>query len=116
MRVAAGAIARKILGDGVAIRGAVVQIGTQKIDRANWDWDATGDNPFVIARTYMGGLELEETSTACTGAASCGVIGWPRSPSACDPVYDKLDADLAKALVGINAVKGVESATVSPRL
>ena len=46
VRVAAGAIARKILGDGVKVRGAVVQIGTQKIDRASWDWDATGDNPF----------------------------------------------------------------------
>ena len=46
VRVAAGAIARKILGDAVAIRGAVVQIGNQKIDRAKWDWAATGDNPF----------------------------------------------------------------------
>lgn len=46
VRVAAGAIARKILGDAVKIRGAVVQLGTQKIDRSKWDWDATGDNPF----------------------------------------------------------------------
>src|SRR4030095_212261 len=46
VRVAAGAIARKILGDDVKIRGAVIQLGTQKIDRAKWDWDATGDNPF----------------------------------------------------------------------
>src|SRR6204780_183643 len=46
VRVAAGAIARKVLGGDVKIRGAVVQLGTQKIDRAKWDWDATGDNPF----------------------------------------------------------------------
>ncbi len=46
VRVAAGAIARKILGDSVKVRGAVVQMGTQKIDRAQWDWDAVSDNPF----------------------------------------------------------------------
>jgi chorismate synthase len=46
VRVAAGAIARKILGDGASIRGAVVQLGSQKIDRAKWDWAATADNPF----------------------------------------------------------------------
>ena len=46
MRVAAGAIARKVLGDGVRIRGALVQIGPHRIDRARWDWDAVDDNPF----------------------------------------------------------------------
>ena len=46
MRVAAGGVARKVLGDGVRIRGALVQIGPHRIDRARWDWDAVGDNPF----------------------------------------------------------------------
>ena len=46
MRVAAGAIARKILGPKVTIRGALIQIGDVRIDRANWDWDAVEDNPF----------------------------------------------------------------------
>src|SRR5690349_17486360 len=45
-RVAAGAIARKVLGAGIAIRGAVIQMGPHKIDRARWDWDAIEDNPF----------------------------------------------------------------------
>ena len=46
MRVAAGGVARKVLGDGVRIRGALVQIGPHRIDRARWDWDAVDDNPF----------------------------------------------------------------------
>src|SRR5215472_18924820 len=46
MRVAAGAIARKILGSGVTIRGALIQVGPHAIDRARWDWDAVGANPF----------------------------------------------------------------------
>ena len=46
MRVAAGAVARKILGSGVTIRGAVIQIGPHAIDRERWDWDETGRNPF----------------------------------------------------------------------
>ena len=46
MRVAAGAVARKVLGDGVRIRGALVQIGPHRIDRARWDWDAVDENPF----------------------------------------------------------------------
>ena len=45
-RVAAGAVARKILGSSVQIRGAVVQIGKHKINRANWDWDEINNNPF----------------------------------------------------------------------
>src|SRR5579862_4591665 len=45
-RVAAGAVARKILGPGIVIRGALVQIGPHPIDRAAWDWEATEDNPF----------------------------------------------------------------------
>src|SRR3954453_2880497 len=45
-RGAAGAIARKILGPGVAIRGALIQVGPHAIDRARWEWDAIDDNPF----------------------------------------------------------------------
>ncbi|MFX7098625.1 chorismate synthase, partial [Acinetobacter baumannii] len=44
-RVAAGAVARKIIPD-VKVRGALVQMGPHKIDRANWDWDEVGRNPF----------------------------------------------------------------------
>ncbi len=46
MRVAAGAVARRILGDKIAIRGALVQMGPHAIDRRRWDWDAVEANPF----------------------------------------------------------------------
>ena len=112
VRVAAGAIARKILGDGVTIRGAVIQIGTQKIDRTRWDWDATGDNPFwcpdrQAAQGWEGYLdEVRKRGSSCGAVIEVVASGVPVGLG--DPVYDKLDADLAKALMSINAVKGVE--------
>ncbi len=116
VRVAAGAIARKILhnflGDSVSIRGAVIQIGTQKIDRANWDWAATGDNPFwcpdrQAAQGWEGYLDdVRKRGSSCGAVVEVVASGLPAGLGA--PVYDKLDADLAKALMSINAVKGVE--------
>jgi len=112
VRVAAGAIARKILGDGISIRGAVVQIGTQKIDRANWDWEATGDNPFwcpdrQAAQGWEGYLDdVRKRGSSCGAVIEVVASGVPVGLG--DPVYDKLDADLAKAMMSINAVKGVE--------
>src|SRR4051794_19932992 len=112
VRVAAGAIARKILGDGAKIRGAVIQLGTQKIDRANWDWDATGDNPFwcpdrQAAQGWEGYLDDVRKRGSSVGAV-IEVVASGIAVGLGDPVYDKLDADLAKALMSINAVKGVE--------
>ena len=46
MRVAAGAVARKVLGDSISIRGAVTQIGPHAIDRDHWDWSEISNNPF----------------------------------------------------------------------
>jgi chorismate synthase len=112
VRVAAGAVARKILGDGVAIRGAVVQLGTQKIDRAKWDWAATADNPFWCPDRQAGQAWEGYLDDVRKRGSSCGAIievvasGVPVGLG--DPVYDKIDADLAKALMSINAVKGVE--------
>ena len=112
MRVAAGAIARKILGDGVTIRGALVQIGTQKIDRAHWDWDATGDNPFFCpdrqaAQGWEGYLDdVRKRGSSCGAVIEVVAEGVPVGLGA--PIYGKLDADLAAALMSINAVKGVE--------
>ena len=112
VRVAAGAIARKILGDAVSIRGAVIQIGTQKIDRAKWDWAATGDNPFwcpdrQAAQGWEGYLDdVRKRGSSCGAVIEVVASGLPAGLG--DPVYDKLDADLAKALMSINAVKGVE--------
>jgi chorismate synthase len=112
MRVAAGAIGRKILGDGIRIRGALVQMGPHKIDRANWDWSAVEDNPFwcpdrQMAQQWEGFLDGVRKSGNSTGAVielvAEGVpAGWG------DPIYGKLDAELAGAMMGINAVKAVE--------
>jgi len=111
-RVAAGAVARMVLGSGVAIRGAVVQIGPHAIDRANWNWDVVEQNPFWCPDADMAlkwETFLDETRKA---GSSCGAIvevvaeGVPPGWGA--PVYGKLDADLAGALMSINAVKGVE--------
>ena len=112
VRVAAGAIARKILGEGVTIRGAVVQLGTQGIERDKWDWDATADNPFwcpdrQAAQVWEGYLDdVRKRGSSC--GAVIEVVASGVAPGLGEPVYDKLDADLAKALMSINAVKGVE--------
>ena len=111
MRVAAGAIARKIL-DGVVIRGALVQMGRHKIDRARWSWDAVDENPFfcpdpVMAKTWEGYLDGIRKAGSSIGAvievvAEAVPAGWGA------PLYGKLDQELASAMMSINAVKGVE--------
>ncbi len=114
-RVAAGAVARKILesafGD-VKIRGAVVQIGQHKIDRANWDWDQVDQNPFwtpdaASVPLFESFLDEKRKSGSSAGAiVEVVASGIPAGLGA--PVYDKLDADLAKAMMSINATKAVE--------
>lgn len=116
MRVAAGAVARKILnnafGDNVSIRGAVVQVGPHKINRANWDWSQVDQNPFWSPdAASVPGFEqfLDEKRKAGSSAGAIVEIvasGIPAGLGA--PVYDKLDADLAKAMMSINATKAVE--------
>ncbi|HEX6980627.1 MAG TPA: chorismate synthase [Alphaproteobacteria bacterium] len=112
MRVAAGAIARQILGAQVQIRGALVQVGPHKIDRARWEWAAVEDNPFwcpdrQAAQMWEGYLDEVRKSGSSVGAViEIVASGVPAGLGA--PVYGKLDADIAGALMGINAVKGVE--------
>jgi chorismate synthase len=112
VRVAAGAIARKILGPDVTVRGALVQIGPHKIDRARWEWDATGDNPFwspdrQAAQTWEGYLDDVRKRGSSAGAViEIVASGVPAGLG--EPLYGKLDADLASAMMSINAVKGVE--------
>jgi chorismate synthase len=111
MRVAAGAIARKVL-PGVTIRGALVQMGPHKIDRANWAWAEVGNNPFFApdakaVKTWTDFLDATRKGGSSTGAivevVAEGVpVGWGA------PLYGKLDQDLAGAMMSINAVKGVE--------
>jgi chorismate synthase len=111
-RVAAGAVARMALGPAITIRGAVVQIGPHAINRDNWNWDVVEQNPFWcpdVEKAAKWEAFLDETRKA---GSSCGAIievvaeGVPPGWGA--PVYGKLDADLAGALMSINAVKGVE--------
>jgi chorismate synthase len=112
MRVAAGAVARKMLGGGVRIRGALVQIGPHRIDRDRWDWSAVDQNPFfcpdpVAAKqweTYLG--EVRQAGSSVGAVIELVADGVP--PGLGAPIYGKLDADLAGALMSINAVKGME--------
>ena len=111
-RVAAGAIARLILGPQIVLRGAVVQIGTHKIDRRNWDWDQTTQNPFwcpdaVAAQAWEGVLDATRKAGSSIGAV-IEIVAEGVPPGWGAPLYGKLDSDLAAALMGINAVKGVE--------
>ena len=111
MRVAAGGIARKIL-DGVTIRGALVQMGPHAIDRANWDWSEVGNNPFfcpdakaaALWENYLDGVR--KTGSSCGAVIELVAEGVPPGWGA--PIYGKLDAELASALMSINAVKAVE--------
>ncbi|MEQ8556793.1 MAG: chorismate synthase [Henriciella sp.] len=111
-RVAAGAVARRVLGDDIKIRGAVVQIGPHAIDREAWDWDETTRNPFWCpdaAAAAKWEAFLDETRKAGSSAGAVVEVqasGVPAGWGA--PVYGKLDAELAGAMMSINAAKGVE--------
>ncbi|ATE59288.1 chorismate synthase [Thauera sinica] len=112
VRVAAGAIARKWLlqRHGVVIRGYMAQLGPIEIPFVSWD--EVGDNPFFAPdasivselESYMDELRKSGDSIgARINVVASGVpVGWG------EPVYDRLDADIAHAMMGINAVKGVE--------
>ena len=110
-RVAAGAIARKIV-PGLTVRGALVQMGPHKIDRSRWDWTEIGKNPFFCPDAKQANFFEEYLDGVRKAGSSCGAVievvaeGVPAGLGA--PVYAKLDGDLASALMGINAVKGVE--------
>jgi chorismate synthase len=110
-RVAAGAIARLVLPN-VSIRGALVQMGPHCIDRAAWDWDEVGRNPFFCPDAKAAAAWEDFLSAIRQDGSSTGAVieivadGVP--PGLGAPLYGKLDADLAAALMSINAVKGVE--------
>ncbi len=115
-RVAAGAVARQVLrtllGDAVQIRGALVQVGEKRIDPANWRWDSVEQNPFWCPDPKAA-MEWEEyLDTIRKAGSSVGAVielrasGIPAGLG--EPIYGKLDAELAAALMSINAVKGVE--------
>ncbi|HZV20789.1 MAG TPA: chorismate synthase [Hyphomicrobiales bacterium] len=111
MRVAAGAVARKILPQ-ITIRGALIQLGSQKIDRANWDWKEVDRNPFFCPdhsavqgwAAYLDGIR--KAGSSCGAIIEIVAEGVP--PGLGAPIYGKLDQEIAGALMSINAVKGVE--------
>jgi chorismate synthase len=110
-RVAAGAIAQKVIPD-VRVRGALVQVGPHAISRDNFDWDEVNSNPFFCpdkkaAAQWEDYLDSVRKAGSSVGAvieivAENAPAGWGA------PIYGKLDADLAAAMMSINAVKGVE--------
>src|SRR5918997_899598 len=110
-RVAAGAIARKVV-PGMRVRAALIQMGPHVIDRANWDWDEVRRNDFFCPDARAAEFYAEYLDDLRKEGSSIGAVlevvadGVP--PGLGAPVYGKLDADLAGALMSINAVKGVE--------
>jgi chorismate synthase len=114
-RVAAGGLARKVIESlvpGVTLRGALVQIGTMPIDRANWDWSAIEDNPFWCPDLAMVGPwetyldEIRKAGSSVGAVIEIVAEGVPVGLG--EPIYGKIDSDLAAAMLSINAVKGVE--------
>ena len=111
-RVAAGAVARKVLGSNISIRGALVQIGAHAIDRDAWEWPAVEENPFWCPDRAMAVRWADYLDQVRKAGSSAGAVieivasGVPAGLG--EPVYDKLDGDLARAMMTINAVKGVE--------
>jgi chorismate synthase len=112
MRVAAGAIAKKYLAEnlGVRIRGYLAQLGPIELELR--DWDSVEDNPFFCPdpsrvkelESYMDALRKEGDSIG----ARVNVVATGLPPGLGEPIFDRLDADIAHALMSINAVKGVE--------
>ncbi|MBX2856177.1 MAG: chorismate synthase [Rhodobacteraceae bacterium] len=114
-RVAAGGVARAalaMLAPGLSIRGAMVQMGADKIDRAAWDWAEVENNPFwtpdpgTAARWADQLDELRKSGDSVGAVIEVVASGVPAGLGA--PIYGKLDQDLAAAMMSINAVKGVE--------
>ena len=116
MRVAAGAIASKILAVEISpeilIRGALIKIGPHGVDRGSWDWENVSESPLFCpdekaSKTWEAYLDEMRKSGSSVGAI-IEVVASGLPPGLGAPVYGKLDAELATALMSINAVKGVE--------
>jgi len=101
-----------VLGAGVVIRGALIQIGEHKVDRSRWDWETVDTNPFFSPDPGMVPEWTHYLDSVRKNGSSVGAVvevvaeGVPAGLGA--PLYAKLDQDLASAMMSINAVKGVE--------
>jgi chorismate synthase len=112
MRVAAGAIAKKYLQQrfGISVRGYLSQLGA--IEAETVDWDVVENNPFFCPDTSKI-QQMEDTMIALRKSgdsigAKLSIVASGVMPGLGEPVFDRLDADIAHAMMGINAVKGVE--------
>ena len=111
-RVAAGAVARKILGKSINITGSMIQIGDKQINREKWDSDEISNNDFwcpdksavPIWERYLD--NIRKSGSSIGAIIEISATGVPVGLGS--PVYDKVDADIAKAIMSINAVKAVE--------
>ena len=112
MRVAAGGVARKVLSDNIKITGALVQVGDKKINPDNWDDNQINKNPFwcpdpeMVSQweTYLD--KVRKSGSSVGAVIEIRASGVPAGLG--EPIYGKLDAELASAMMSINAVKGVE--------
>lgn len=113
MRVAAGAVAKKYLASkGIEVRGYLSQLGTLAVDMTCFSWDEVNQNPFFSPdatkvpemEAYMDALRKEGNSVG----AKISVVASGVPVGLGEPIFDRLDAELAHALMSINAVKGVE--------
>ncbi len=112
MRVAAGAIAQKILGTKIKIRGALIQIGEKKINPKNWDWNEVDNNSFFCPdkhvletwEKYL--LKVRKEGSSVGAIIQITATGVPMGLG--EPVFSKIDALLAQAIMSIPAVKGFE--------
>lgn len=116
MRVAAGAIARKVinkaLGKEVTINGTLIQMGQMNVDRSNWNWNEVNNNPFFLANptqveefsNYL--EEIRKTHSSVGAMIETHISGLPVGLG--EPIYHKMDSEIAKAIMSINAVKSVE--------
>jgi len=112
MRVAAGAIARLILGQKIIIKAAVIQLGEKKINKDRWKSSFINENSFfcpdpLAVKDWENYLKkIRKEGSSCGALIQINVKGVPAGLG--EPIYGKLDAELSSALMSINAVKGVE--------
>ena len=111
-RVAASAVARKVLGNKVKIRGALIQIGNKKINRNNWDWKQIEKNDFFCPdkltvkkwEKYINSIRKQGSSVGAVVEINVSGVDIGLG----EPVFDKVDALLAYGIMSIPAVKGIE--------
>ena len=112
MRVAAGAVAQKILGKKIKIKGALIQIGNKRINNSNWDWDEVNNNNLFcpdsrtlpIWERYLRKVRKEGSSIGAVIQINATGV----QPGLGEPIFSKIDALIAQGMMSIPAVKGVE--------